>query len=307
MSGRPWIEEGGELGQVMFEARAFGSTLECFNCLGGKWSTSDHTSLFLVRPDEPGRMPVLASLTKGSGAFFDVDWQRVFRLAYARSKQPFEERGSGEQIFAAPSVNSRMVLVDDLKTPVPLFPRTLCAILETSQGNFQHLYCADKVLTQDERKRIQTCLAVEFGGDAGATGGAQPHRVPGSVNYKPGRGLWVCRLIGNVTESLNGGRPLPSARWLAKQLGQSVKPEVRGEAAGSAPASRRSGGVSASELDWAWCIRRASEMRACGMSREALRDQLECALAERSRERRGRDAERYSRLTVFNLGRRGHL
>ena len=83
-----------------------------------------HTSLSLVRPDQKGRMPVFDRSTEGCWA--DIEWQKVFELAWARSRKVFEQEGVGEQIFAAPTGKSRVILIDDLKTPTPIFDKTFC-------------------------------------------------------------------------------------------------------------------------------------------------------------------------------------
>ena len=60
------------------------------------------------------------------------------------------------------------------------------------------------MLMVDERGKFQAHLAASVGGDRAATGGGQPHRCPGSVNYKPGRNLFVTRLVDLSSQ----GRPL---------------------------------------------------------------------------------------------------
>lgn len=66
--------------------------------------------------------------------------------------------------------------------------------IETSLGNHQAFLLAPRDFDRDTRTRLQQALATRFGGDANATGGAQLHRYPGSVNHKNGE-AWVTRLV----------------------------------------------------------------------------------------------------------------
>lgn len=89
-------------------------------------------------------MPLFAGQTEKEAGFFGVDWEKGFRMAHARSKLAYEANGAREQIYAIPCQSSRIVLVDDLKTPIPVLAGALCIVLETSAQNYQHLYAFDK-------------------------------------------------------------------------------------------------------------------------------------------------------------------
>jgi hypothetical protein len=265
----------------------------------------------------------MASKTnKGHEAWFDLPWAKIFNLAYARSRVMFQEDGSGEQIFAFPSDHSRMVLVDDVKTPVPFIRqgkhRILCIILETSFGTFQHLYCCNRVISQEERHHIQKRLvaiarAQGIGGDPAATGGAQPHRVPGSINYKPGRNLFVCRLVGNVVRHLDGGVGLNADEYLAalvvdepSETLRPTDPELTQARQARKPIGQLD--FSPSGQDWAWCIEKIDSHCNCGRPLDkAFQLDLAYQLEARAKERRGSDAKRYAKLTVVNLARKGFL
>lgn len=289
---------------IFFEVRAFAATLDAFH--GHK---PGHTTLSLVRPDKTGRMPIFVGET--DGLWRNIDWQSVFRLAWAKSRDLFLERGIGEQIFGAPGEKSRMILIDDLKTEVPIFEKTSCTVLKTSEGNYQHLYCASRALTRDERHHIQKVLVGRFGGDTSATGGAQPHRIPGSTNYKPGRGLFVCRLVGTVG-SIDGGKPLPVGKWLREPLaarGENDEQETRKKNV-QRPSNIvvPSGGTdtSASGQDWRKSIVLAGELRVAGHSAEDVRGRVESMLIERA-EQRGKNVNYYVGRTLLKLTEAGHL
>lgn len=343
---RPYITERGALGEVLFEARAFGASMELLNSNNGK-VVADHTSLCLVRCGQRGRMLIFEQQTKKPGAYYSqlsqsndlsrcgthafqaskkktsnsqrggpVDWQRVFELAYSKSEVIFRMTRSGEQIYAVPSLNSRVVMIDDLKSPYPVLDGCLCLVLETSRGNFQHLYGTDKVLTQDERQHIQVVLAKKFGGDMNATKGNQPHRVPGSVNYKPGRHQWVCRLVGNVM-TVDGGNSLKTKDWLAMPLPKAdqflkdhacVSDDRIPSIQVSDKRKRLSSQTSSSEAgDWSFGISTAKKLKMAGWSGEPLKRQVLSDLVNRAREYRGSDVDRYANVTVNNLAKKGFL
>lgn len=116
-------------------------------------------------------------------------------LAFVKPEQLFGvANGKKQGVYVRPRDGSRLVLVDDLATHEPLF-QAPHVILETSKKNYQHIYCVDRPLSNQERNLMQKELANRFGGDLGATSGAQPHRVPGSINYKPGRRNFWTKLI----------------------------------------------------------------------------------------------------------------
>ena len=208
------------------------------------------TSISLIQPSSRGRLLVLEKQTKSKGArsgLTSIDPARLFNFAFARSREVFERCGEGEQVFLAPRPGSRILLVDDLKTDRPVVDNTPVAILQTSFGNFQHFYVCDRELEADERNEMQKALALKFGGDAGATGGHQPHRCPGSVNYKPDRSLFVTRLIHHSIE----GRPIPfCAGVTAHSAVVKERPTTPPPGATKGTLACTAGDQSAA--DWAW-------------------------------------------------------
>lgn len=216
------------------------------------------------------------------GGLTTINAQRLFNLAYAKSGKISRETGEGEQIFLAPQPGSRIMMIDDLKTDEPLMDGP-CVILETSSENFQHFYVADQALDTNQRGQLQQVLAKQFDGDIGATSGSQPHRCPGSVNYKPGRGLFVTRLV----HLAGSGAPLKLDVLL-----QAADPAQSGKTAVPAQTeikktSTKKDGVDQSRVDWGWVMRNKQ------LGRDALIEQLSAKSIAR-----GKDPE-YARRTVL--------
>ncbi len=116
---------------------------------------------------------------------------------------------------------AKSILVDDLDADgvqrVAARWRGPGAILETSPSNFQAVLILSEPLGREDRKSITDQLVGLAGGDKGAKGSQQLHRLPGSVNYK--RSLpapFVCRLVNFFTGTGEGvasaHRPVPVAR-----------------------------------------------------------------------------------------------
>ncbi len=116
---------------------------------------------------------------------------------------------------------AKSILVDDLDADgiqwVAARWRGPGAVLETSPGNFQAVLILSEPLGREDRKSITDQLVDLAGGDKGARGSQQLHRLPGSVNYK--RSLptpFVCRLVNFFAGTGEGvspaHRPVPVAR-----------------------------------------------------------------------------------------------
>jgi RepB DNA-primase from phage plasmid len=195
---------------------------------------------------KPGRLSVFEKQAKRG--LTTIDPGKVLNLAYARSADIFKNEGIGEQLYFSPLDGSRILFLDDLKTAKPVLAGHQYCILESSQGNYQHFYVASRTISNDERGQMQKQLSAEYGGDPDATSGCQPHRVPGSVNYKPGRGLFVTRL---VSCSAVGGTvlavPESTVTGGADGGGCRLLNEPR--------SSSKPGQKSQSEADWAWCMK----------------------------------------------------
>lgn len=294
---------------VHFEARAFSHTMDSFNA-----GAQGHSALCLTRPKGKGQLPIFVREVSqnGLGSF---DFQKAFSLSFFKSQGCTEEAENGEQLFVKPSQNSRMVLVDDLPTPAPIFGGALCIILETSSQNYQHLYCFDRVLNGAERQHIQTRMAREFGGDARACGPFQPHRCPGSVNYKKGRGQFVTRLVGTVS-NINGGKPLKASKWLSdfdkekapnSVLVTALDPSNIDQPELQICINKTVGTQNESEQEWHLSIMRASGLKSRGFSEDEIAANLVKWLSSKAAPRRGGDANRYAKKTVENLQKAGHI
>lgn len=325
MSSRPFVATSPE---ILHDCRIFSGRIQMFMDSiytpdeGVKdRSTPSILNFCLVRPGERGRMPIFDKHMArrggliGLGAVPAVDdegveddevkrsygttrWPDLHKMAYARSKSIFDGQGIGEQLFASPGLNNAIALLDDVRTP-ELMDGAAGISLETSDGNYQHLYFCDRILAPEERGAIQRALFAEaqsrgIGGDVAATGPEQPHRVPGSVNYKPGRGLFVTLLAGSWGR-IDGALPLVADDWI--QRGQGV-PSARAAASGTR-GPIPDGHKSDSEADWAWACAYAETRR--GMDRDQLIDEIEQGLTARALPRRQADAARYARTTVESL------
>ena len=238
-SGRPYF-----CTDDVFEFRKFSSWLLTVN------KSDSLTSIQLMQPSRRGRLEVFSGKTSGTGqrdsGLTSINPEKIFKLAFARSKEPFQKYGEGEQVFLGPRIGSRVLLLDDLKDDKPVISDTPFVILQTSSGNYQHFYACDRGLTTDERGDMQAELARKFGADAGATGGGQPHRCPGSVNYKPGRGLFVTRLIHLSLE----GRAIPF--FLSQSLDAAQEAGARKTTTSKDKHDPVLSEMSQSEADWAW-------------------------------------------------------
>ena len=65
-------------------------------------------------------------------------------------------------------------------------------IVETSKSNFQAILPIKRAVSDVEHAQIQRALALQYGGDPGATGATQFFRIPGFTTHKPGKeGQWT--------------------------------------------------------------------------------------------------------------------
>jgi hypothetical protein len=152
-----------------------------------------------------------------SGGLTLVDFEKAIKEVVGRSMKQARLRETdednkyvGESLYAGPLDGSAIILLDDLKSEIPVIENCPCAVLETSRGNYQHLYACDRGLTHAERHALQKALSTKYAGDVGATGGQQLHRWPGSVNLKYGKYRFKTRLV--QLSSL--GTPISTKDWL---------------------------------------------------------------------------------------------
>lgn len=118
---------------------------------------------------------------------------------------------------------SKSILVDDLNADgVRLLAtkwRGPGAILETSPGNFQAVLILAQPLGRDDRKSITDQLVDLTGGDKGAKGSQQFHRLPGSINYKPTLpDPFVCRVVEFFHGTGEGVSPVMRSQLLAQPI-----------------------------------------------------------------------------------------
>ena len=202
------------------------------------------TAVTLMRAGVTGQLEIYK---KGSQSLTSAAPHELLTTVYAKSQELFEKTGSGEQLYFGPRPGSRVVLLDDISTDQPILPDHQCAILETSAGNYQHFYVCQRGLEQHERRSLQVALAGQFGGDPKATNGHQPHRAPGSVNYKLGRNCFVTRLVFCEAAGAVLAAPEPVAMSMSAEADG-------GDRRLNEP---RVGGIkSPSEDDWAWVLKR---------------------------------------------------
>lgn len=88
----------------------------------------------------------------------------------------------------------RLIFLDDIES-INLFRDYRHAILETSPGNFQGWFVIEESVPPETRLSIQKLICQKFNADAGAGGSMRWTRMPGSINYKPGKFRFATRLV----------------------------------------------------------------------------------------------------------------
>ncbi|WP_369646941.1 DNA-primase RepB domain-containing protein [Variovorax sp. V118] len=235
-----------------------------------------------------------------------TSWEDFFKMVYARENKTSKgtDEFIGESLFAGPREGSRILLLDDVNSSMPLFDGFACAILETSHGNFQHLYAGDRDMTNEDRHQVHRALYESIGckSDSGALSGHQAHRWPGSVNLKPGRGRFWTRLvyladgkkheIGNLLAKPKVSRP--SA--LVNKVPAAQQPR--------APTSRSGTDSTPSGRDWG----RAIGMLSSGRSAADVEAFLQHSVREPGRQPRDEArSNHYVSTTLDKLRKQGFL
>ncbi|WP_185993563.1 DNA-primase RepB domain-containing protein [Variovorax sp. KBS0712] len=211
MAGRPLNEsEGMSRSETAMRERCANSTRLAIWIMKQNGGNRDHlTRLVTIRCSNDGRysggeLPIgkYSKNAESIGQYRGLSltsWEDFFKMVHAREKKISKSVGEfiGESLFAGPREGSRILLLDDVKSATPLFDGFACAVLETSYGNFQHLYAGDQDMTNEDRHHAHRVLYESTGykSDPGALSGHQAHRWPGSVNLKPGRGRFWTRLV----------------------------------------------------------------------------------------------------------------
>ncbi|MGO4605857.1 DNA-primase RepB domain-containing protein [Variovorax sp. 2RAF20] len=211
MAGRQLNEsQGMSRSETAMRERCSNSTRLAIWIMKQNGGNRDHlTRLVTIRCSNDGRysggeLPIgkysknAESIGQYSGLSL-TSWEDFFKMVYARENKTSKgaDEFIGESLFAGPREGSRILLLDDINSATPLFDGFACAILETSFGNFQHLYAGDRDMTNEDRHQAHRALYEITGckSDSGALSGHQAHRWPGSVNLKPGRGRFWTRLV----------------------------------------------------------------------------------------------------------------
>lgn len=88
----------------------------------------------------------------------------------------------------------RLIFLDDIKSLDP-FRDYKHAILETSSGNYQGWFVVQESVSPEARLSIQKLICRKFNADPGAGGSMRWTRMPGSINYKPGKDRFATRLV----------------------------------------------------------------------------------------------------------------
>lgn len=170
-----------------------------------------------------------------------------------------------------------IVLLDDLPLPIAsaVARKYDCVVVHTSPQGGCHLWLrCSQALDEEQRRSAQRWLAQRLPADPASTSGEHLGRLAGHKNWKRG-GVWV-----NVLDCHPRNQP-----W-APRLDDLDASRVSASPVTTAMAVDHS----ASAREWGWVC--ALLEAGCNPA-DAYR-----RLADRARPRRGRDAERYARLTV---------
>lgn len=205
------------------------------------------------RKSDGKRGGMLASLLKTGGVYpRRTEGVEAGLDAMASRLAALNKRRLDLSIKAAEDSHSkhRLLLADDLdeagSTAVTKWWRGPSIVLETSPANFQVLLIAARPLDRAERHRAQQFFVTRFESDPGASAGVQPHRYPGSPNFK-GSAIqtgkpFFCRLTRMETGNGDGLEALNEA--LSYQHEMVSKSQI------VAPGMRSQGKNSNSELAW---------------------------------------------------------
>lgn len=166
------------------------------------------------------------------------------------------------------------------------------AIVETSAGNHQVWIATTRLMTEDERKRVQRIVGAGCGADKGSVSGEHWGRCPGFINRKPERNGFLSKLI-HIAEH---GKLLDVDAVLRQEP---VTPALRyRHPAYALPSFKRrsvtrinvGGDASESGREWGWVMGALEH----GISPV----EIETRLAYQSEARRGKDTARYASRTV---------
>jgi hypothetical protein len=171
-----------------------------------------------------------------------------------------------------------IVFLDDL--PVATAARVVrkydALVVNTSREGGCHLWLScSYALDEDQRGRAQRWLFQRIGGDPVSISGEHLGRLAGFRNWKRG-GTWVNVLAGT----------LKSKRWDPRFETAQTAPS----APSLSPSTSTEPDSSPSAKEWGWI---------CGLLEAGCDPKTAYyRLVDRSRRRRGRDAERYARCTI---------
>jgi hypothetical protein len=240
---------------------------------------SDHTQAMLHWWAGAGIHRVDLAVRRSTGAML---WHRALAvdalpLAWARA-----ENAQHADIYSRPARGHAwpLVFVDDVAVDrAQAVARVVDALLvETSPAGGCHVWLrCDRVLTEDDRMRVQRGWVARLDGDPGSVSGEHLGRLAGFKNWKRG-GCWV-----NVLRASDSDAPWPVADGLTtipRPLTSPTRPRGRDGLRDTTPSGQ----------DWAWVCTR--------LELGHPPDTIYTRLVDRVRPRRGPDAERYAQRTL---------
>jgi len=246
---------------------------------------TDHTQAMLDWWAATGVDRVDLAVRRASGAML---WQRdraiaALPLAWARA-----ENAQQADIYGRPARGRAwpLILIDDVAVArAHAVAREADALLvETSPEGGCHVWLrCDRVLSEDERTRVQRTWIGRLDGDPGSVSGEHLGRLAGFKNWKRG-GCWV-----NIRPAARGHTCVVVVDDLT------ITPPPSRAAPTRPPGGDGPRDTTPSGRDWAWVCTRLER----GDPLEAIYAQL----VHRARPRRGADAERYAQRTLEHARR----
>lgn len=198
-----------------------------------------------------------------------------------------QENAKGASIYFRPARDWEwpLVFLDDVKTSTALgiCSKYAAAVVQTSPGLCHVWLKTTRTLSMAERGQVQRWLIPLAKADAGSSSGDHFGRLPGFKNRKPERGgAWVNLLSSTTNISFDPTPALLSASSLFP------KGRVPGSSRTQACAK---GDRDESAAEFGWVL---GELR-----RGVPANEVQSRLTERASLRRGADANRYARKTLY--------
>ena len=124
-----------------------------------------YKSIQLCLINEKGRI-----LLNSVNCLDDIDFNKLTR------------RNLNNGIYFIPPAKSNILFLDDLTTADTIPFQSI--IVQTSSKKFQAHIFTDKIMSPEQRTKLQRVLVRQFNADTGATSGMQPRRLPEFANQK---------------------------------------------------------------------------------------------------------------------------